>query len=103
MEEDWSAPVSPCGDGWFGHWTPAHRPAEDLERLDAALEAAGRDRTGFRIKASLMVGEPEGLAQTLTELSGLGVQEVVLIAPVRTGAFEADLEVWAAAAGLGRG
>ena len=20
MEQDWSAPVSPCGDGWFGHY-----------------------------------------------------------------------------------
>lgn len=24
MEEDWSAPVSPCGDGWFGHYGMGH-------------------------------------------------------------------------------
>ena len=24
MEKDWSAPpVSPCGDGWFGHYGPS--------------------------------------------------------------------------------
>ncbi len=91
------------GDGWFGHWTPAHDPAEDLERLDAALAAAGRDRTGFRLKASLVVGEPDALAATLASLAGLDVHEVVLIAPVRTGAFEADLASWASAAGLSSG
>lgn len=24
MEQDWSAPVSPCGDGWFGHYGMGH-------------------------------------------------------------------------------
>ena len=55
----------------------------------------------WRTKASLVVAEgPDALASQLAELSNLGVDEVVLIVPVRTRAMEEDLSLWAGAAGL---
>jgi probable F420-dependent oxidoreductase len=90
------------GDGWFGHWTPAHEPASDIERLREALRVAGRDPDdGFLVKASLVhAGQPDSLAGALQQARELGVAETELIVPVRTRSLEADLELWADAAGL---
>ena len=90
------------GDGWFGHWTPAHEPAREIERLHAALHNAGRGPAdGFLVKASLVhAGPPDSLAAALEQARELGVTETVLIVPVRTRSLEADLELWADAANL---
>ena len=93
------------GDGWFGHWTPSQDPAEEIARLEAALAGAGRARRdGFQVKASLVHADgPDALAPRLEEAERLEVDEVVLIVPVRTSAFEADLRLWADAAGTAAG
>ena len=90
------------GDGWFGHWVNGQAPEPEINRLREALSAAGRkDDASFRIKVSLVHSEaPDELADRLTEIDSLGVQEVVLIVPVRTKSMAADLELWAAAAAL---
>jgi probable F420-dependent oxidoreductase len=90
------------GDGWFGHWTDAHDPAAEIERLEARLAHTGRRRDdGFLTKASLVhTGPPDSLAARLETAAGLGLTEAVLIVPVRTRSLEADLELWADAAGL---
>jgi probable F420-dependent oxidoreductase len=90
------------GDGWFGHWTDAHDPAAEVERLEHKLAAAGRSSTdGFLLKASLVhAGSPDSLEAKLARVRQLGVAELVLIVPVRTRSLEADLELWAGAAGL---
>lgn len=91
------------GDGWFGHWTPAHDPAAELGRLQEALQKQSRTSDdGFIIKASLVhAGPPDSLGAALNDIRALGVAETVLIVPVRTRSLEADLELWATAAGLG--
>ncbi len=90
------------GDGWFGHWTPAHDPAHEIERLHAALAEADREASdGFLVKASIVhSAAPEDLAAALDQARALGVAETVLIVPVRTRSLEADLQLWAEAAGL---
>ena len=90
------------GDGWFGHWTPAHEPAREIERLHQALRDSEREAAdGFLVKASLVhAGQPDSLAAALQQARELGVVETVLIVPVRTRSLEADLELWAEAAGL---
>lgn len=90
------------GDGWFGHWTDAHDPAAEIERLEAKLTEADRRRSeGYLTKASLVhAGPPDSLAPRLESARALGVDEVVLVVPVRTRSLEADLELWAGAAGL---
>jgi probable F420-dependent oxidoreductase len=91
------------GDGWFGHWTPASDPAAEMADLRRALEKAGRaDDAEFRVKVSLVVGEPpEALGDSLAGLAGLGVHEIVLVVPIRTKSMAADIGLWADAAGLG--
>ena len=90
------------GDGWFGHWTPAHDPAAEIDRLHGHLRNSGREAgDGFVVKASLVhVDTPDSLAGSLDQIRDLGVAETVLIVPVRTRSLESDLEVWAKAAGL---
>ena len=90
------------GDGWFGHWTPAHDPAAELDRLHEALQQHSRAADdGFIIKASLVhAGSPDALGPTLDRLRDLGVAEIVLIVPVHTRSLAADLELWANAADL---
>lgn len=89
------------GDGWFGHWKDAQAPAQEIERLQAALAAAGRKDDDFLVKASLVhAGAPDNLSPALAQMRELGVAEAVLIVPVRTRSLEADLELWAQAAGL---
>jgi probable F420-dependent oxidoreductase len=90
------------GDGWFGHWTPAHEPVREIERLHGALRDAGRTPDGgFLVKASLVhAGQPDTLGAALQQARELGVAETVLIVPVRTRSLEVDLELWADAAGL---
>ena len=89
------------GDGWFGHWTLAHEPAREIEQLHSALNDAGRNDPDFLIKASLVhTGPAEDLQRALDQARGLGVGEIVLIVPVRTRSLEADLALWAQAAGL---
>lgn len=90
------------GDGWFGHWTEDADPAAELARLDAALTEASRDRAGFRIKASIVHSEVDTLPSRLDALRSLGVEEALLVVPVRTKTMEADLALWATAAGLGK-
>lgn len=90
------------GDGWFGHWTPMHEPTAEIDRLQTALAAAGRaeDET-FKVKASLVhTDDPAALGTRLELARTLGVQEVVLIVPVRTRSLESDLRLWAEAAGI---
>ena len=89
------------GDGWFGHWTPAHEPAREIEQLHSALNDAGRKDPDFLIQASLVhPGPADDLQRALDQARGLGVGEIVLIVPVRTRSLEADLALWAQAAGL---
>ena len=90
------------GDGWFGHWTDAHDPTAEMEQLQQALGEAGRNADdGFLVKASLVhSGEPDSLNAALDQARELGVAERVLIVPVRTRTLEADLRLWAEAAGL---
>ncbi len=90
------------GDGWFGHWTDAHDPAVEIERLHNVLSEAGRDAgKGFITKASLVhAGPPDELGAALDQARDLGLAETVLIVPVRTRSLEADLTLWAEAAGL---
>jgi len=90
------------GDGWFGHWTDAHDPAVEIERLQAALDSADRQTTtAFQTKASLVhTAGPDALSAKLERVAALGVVEAVLIVPVRTRHLEADLTLWAEAAGL---
>ena len=90
------------GDGWFGHWTDAADPGAEIDALAQALESADRDRQdGFLIKVSLVhTGGPDQLPARLNELSALGVDELVLVVPVRSRTLESDLRLWSQAADL---
>lgn len=90
------------GDGWFGHWTDAAEPAAELDTLAQALVDADRDpQSDFLIKVSLVhSGNPDALAARLSELSRLGIDELVLVVPVGSRTMAHDLERWADAAGL---
>lgn len=91
------------GDGWFGHWPESANPADDLDRLADALASTDRQSQGeFLIKASLVhSGEPDQLAGRLQTAAALGVNELVLVVPVRSRSIEADLIRWAEAADIG--
>ena len=40
MDRDWSAPpVSPCGDGWFGHYGPSAKRTVSLASIRACCES----------------------------------------------------------------
>ncbi len=90
------------GDGWFGHWTDSADPAQELDLLADRLAGTDRQTKGeFLIKASLVHGgEPDQLADRIQNAAALGVHELVLVVPVRSRAIEADLTLWAQAAGL---
>jgi probable F420-dependent oxidoreductase len=92
------------GDGWFGHWTDASNPEAELAALEAARVAAGRaGDEAFRIKISVVhSGGPDDLSARLDRVRSLGIDEAVLIVPVRTRCLEEDLDLWSSAAGLKR-
>jgi len=90
------------GDGWFGHWPESADPAHELSLLADALAHNDRQTTGeFLIKASLVHSDtPDRLADRIETAAALGVDELVLVVPVRSRTLEADLALWAQAAGL---
>lgn len=92
------------GDGWFGHWTPATDPVEEISALQQALEQADRQKDAdFRVKVSLVhSGPPDALTGRIAEVEKLGVHELVLVVPVRTRQLDDDLALWAGAA-IGNG
>lgn len=62
-------------DGWIARTPDPEALAGALERMDAALEAAGRSREGFRILAMC----PDATdVETLLRLAALGVDEIAL-------------------------
>lgn len=96
------------GDGWYGWWA---RKSDDppleqhLETLRTVLadhdRAVTDDDFSLRLGLPLRRETPDDVAALVARAEAAGVQELVLSPPVRTDGFEAQLAVYAAAAGLG--
>jgi probable F420-dependent oxidoreductase len=91
-------------DGWYGWW--AHDGLEPhVERMTAALEREGRDRSGF----SMRVGVPaasdayEEMAEKASVARRLGIDEFVVGVGIPTRGFDEHLRRWAEALGLDAG
>jgi probable F420-dependent oxidoreductase len=65
-------------DGWYGYWLDLDRTADQLDGIQAALAAAGRDRSDLEITVT-----PRGRvdAGAVAAYDGLGVDRLVLIVP----------------------
>ncbi|MGH1488678.1 MAG: LLM class F420-dependent oxidoreductase [Acidimicrobiales bacterium] len=97
------------GDGWYGWWAPGGLATpEDLpvriDRMHTILADHNRSATDddFSMRIGLPLGNqsPDEVAALVEEARALGVDELVLAAPIRASAFETDLETYAKAAGL---
>ena len=87
------------GDGWYGWWA-GYELEPHLEKLRAELEREWR--TGdpsFRLKLGRPVDlgqdSPDDVAACGVHAAALGVQELVVAAPIRASSLDADLRTWA--------
>ncbi|MEM7015731.1 MAG: TIGR03619 family F420-dependent LLM class oxidoreductase [Pseudomonadota bacterium] len=90
------------GDGWYGWWSD-YELEPQLERLQRELEAEGRSiqDDNFRLKLGLPIKfTPDELVAKVEEAQRLGVEELVIGAPVRAKTLQKDLDTWAQAAGV---
>ena len=91
------------GDGWYGWWAQVDIEPH-LEQLRAIMAEYSRsvDDHDFSFKLGLPVGgdSPDQVAAKVAQAAALGVDELVLAAPVGTRDPGADLAVWAEVAGL---
>lgn len=89
------------GDGWYGWWTD-NELEPHLQKLRDQLAAHGReDDPSFRLKLGLYADpDPDKLPAKVDEARRLGVQELSIAAKIRSRNLAADLDAWAAAAGL---
>ncbi len=92
------------GDGWFGVWTP-HDDAESLlARLQAALEKSGRGRRErFLVKLNVPFSPDNSDDQVFAMIqraASLGLDELVVQAPIRSKHLAGDMRRWSAAVGL---
>ena len=88
-------------DGWYGWW--AHDELEPhLERMDAILVGAGRDRAGFSVRVGVPAGSDgtDAIAAKAAHARRLGVDEFVVGAGIPTRGFEEHLANWAEALDL---
>jgi probable F420-dependent oxidoreductase len=65
-------------DGWYGYWLDLERTADQLDGIQAALAAAGRDRSDFEITVTPRTRVDAG---AVAAYESLGVDRLVLIAP----------------------
>jgi probable F420-dependent oxidoreductase len=89
------------GDGWYGWWVGYELEAQ-LALLGEELAAAGRAGDGtFRIKVGRPPdASPDDMAGRADEARALGVDELVVAAPIRASQLDADLREWAQALGV---
>lgn len=91
------------GNGWYGWWAKPDIEAH-LDEVRAAMAEHDRsvDDKDFSFKLGLPLG-PDGLdevAAKAEQARSLGVDELVLAAPIGTSSFEASLSAYAEACGL---
>ena len=91
------------GDGWYGWWAQDDIEAH-LDELHSILADHDRSVTdddfSFKLGLPLSDESPDAVAEKATTASRLGVEELVLAAPVPTSSYEAVLSVYAEACGI---
>ena len=92
------------GDGWFGWNLTLDELRDSITRLDGLLTDAGRPPTGdgdFVVQVGLpTAGPPEDAAGYAKAAADLGVDRLVLAAPLPRRTFASGLEAYASAFGL---
>ncbi len=91
------------GDGWYGWWAQDDLEAH-LAQLHEAMAAEGRSVTdddfSFKLGLPLSTESPDEVAARADTARALGVEELVVAAPIPTRTFEADLAALAQACGI---
>jgi probable F420-dependent oxidoreductase len=89
------------GDGWYGWWADGDL-APHVAAMHAALDRAGRDRTGFAIRVGVPVGteSPDEIAAKADRARELGVDELGVGVGIPTTDAARHLHRWADALGV---
>lgn len=91
------------GDGWYGWWAQADIDAhlDDLHTIMADHDrSTSDDDFSFKLGVPLGAETPDEVGAKADQARALGVEELVLAAPIPTSSYESSLRVYAEACGL---
>ena len=86
------------GDGWYGWNVEAAALATTVATLDSLLAANGRSRDGFALQVGIQhAGPPADLEPYIKAMERVGVERLVIAAPISRRTYAAQLEDYATA------